>query len=49
MSEKNRSYEWRIGDTVRSIRDLGSLALNRFADKIDTRYANAINDESDES
>ena len=41
--------EWHIGDTLRSIRDLAKLALNRFADHIDTRYANQLNSPEDES
>lgn len=48
MIEKHKLPEWQPLDTLRSLRDLGKLALNRFVDSIDTRYANAINDEGDE-
>jgi hypothetical protein len=41
--------EWRPLDPLRSIRDLAKLALNRFADHVDTRYANKINAPEDES
>lgn len=40
-----------VGDTVRSIRDLGQLALDTVLDivaGIDTRAANAINNDEDE-
>lgn len=41
--------EWHPIDVVKSIRDIARVAMNGFVDRIDTRYANAINDTEDES
>ena len=41
--ERNKPERISIRDSIRSIIDLGKVAAAGFIDKIDTRYANAIN------
>lgn len=47
MSERELP-EWRPFDSLRSIYALGRQALAGFIDRVDERYANALNGDDDE-
>lgn len=49
MSPENRPERITLFDSARSIIDLGKLAVATVLSKIDTKLANAINTEEDES
>lgn len=41
----NERPDWKRFDTIKSIIDLGKLALDTIMEKIDTHHANALNED----
>lgn len=48
MRPEQRPERITFTDTVRSLVDLGKLAVAEVLNAVDTRYANAINNDEDE-